>query len=68
VFRPGFGDDVITDYSGRDDTMQFAGFGSARPTVAQVGNDVSIHFAAGDDILLVGVRLSSLTSSDYLWS
>jgi Ca2+-binding RTX toxin-like protein len=69
VFRTGFGDDVITGYNatGTADQMQFVGFGSARPTTTQVGSDVQIHFASGDDILLVGVKLSALTSQDFLY-
>jgi len=70
VFRAGFGDDTITGYTaaGSADQLQFIGFGSARATTTQVGNDVSIHFATGDDILLVGVKLSALTSQDLIYS
>jgi Ca2+-binding RTX toxin-like protein len=69
VFRPGFGDDTITGYTakGSADQLQFIGFDS-RATVTQVGADVSIHFGTGDDILLVGVKLSALTSQDLIYT
>jgi len=71
VFRPGFGHDVVTGYTaaGNNDQLQFIGFGQTRAdSITQVGNDVSIHFASGDSVLVVGQSLSSFTSQDIVYS
>ncbi|NEX94660.1 family 16 glycosylhydrolase [Caulobacter sp. 17J65-9] len=68
-FRPGFGHDVIHDFvaGGTDDRMSFTGFGSARPTVTQVGADTVIAFGTGEKITLLNVNSADLTSQDWGW-
>jgi len=71
VFRSGFGHDTVSGYNaaGSYDQLRFEGFGSTRPdAITQVGSDVSIHFASGDSILVLGQKLSAFTSQDFVYS
>jgi serralysin len=73
VFRAGFGQDTITDFTagpGTDDVIEFHDgmFGSFEAVVAashQVGNTVEIDVDAATSIVLKGVTLASLNQNDF---
>lgn len=67
-FTPGFGRDVIEDFAVSGDRMSFSGFGSARPTLTQVGADTVVAFATGEQVTLLNVNSAALTSADWVWA
>jgi hypothetical protein len=62
--------DVIEDFlaGGAEDRMVFTGFGSARPTVSQVGANTLIAFATGEQITLLNVNSSQLAAQDWVFA
>jgi Ca2+-binding RTX toxin-like protein len=69
VFGPGFGYDVVTDFS-RADHIEFDGgvfqnFKQVQAASQQVGNDTVITLDANDSITLLGVTLPSLHASHF---
>jgi VCBS repeat-containing protein len=75
VFSGSFGHDTIVDFgllsSGDDkiqlDHTQFANFGALMSHAQQDGLNVVITLDANDSITLLATRLSSLTSSDFVF-
>jgi Ca2+-binding RTX toxin-like protein len=69
LFGPGFGHDVVTDYSHADhiefDGGVFRNFHQVQAASHQVGNDTVITLDAGNSITLLGVNLHSLHSDDF---
>jgi Ca2+-binding RTX toxin-like protein len=69
VFGPGFGHDVITDFTHPDriefDGGLFGNFQAVKAASQQVGNDAVITLDADDTITLQGVALKSLRASDF---
>jgi serralysin len=69
VFGPGFGHDVITDFTHPDriefDGGLFGNFQAVKAASQQVGNDTVITLDADDTITLQGVALKSLRASDF---
>ena len=66
----GFGNEAILGFNASNDklqfnTSQFANFAAVMASAKQVGNDAVITGDASDTIVLSGVRLSSLTASDF---
>ena len=73
VFGTGFGNDTITDFKAQNDTIQIdhnlvGGFGALMSHASQVGSSVVIALDAAHSITLQGVNLSSLNSSDFVFS
>ncbi|MDO8802619.1 Ig-like domain-containing protein [Phenylobacterium sp.] len=73
VFGAGFGNDTITDFKAQNDTIQIdhnlvGGFGALMSHASQVGSSVVIALDAAHSITLQGVNLSSLSSSDFVFS
>jgi Ca2+-binding RTX toxin-like protein len=66
LFRPGSGQDRITDWTDGTDRLDFVGFGTARPTITQSGADTVISFATGETVTLVGVAASTVTAADMI--
>src|SRR5262245_4004472 len=69
VFGPGFGHDVVTDFS-HADTIEFEdgtfdNFKEVLSAAHQVGSDVLITLDADNSILLAGVDIRSLHASDF---
>ena len=69
VFGPGFGHDVVTDFSHADhiefDGGVFQNFNQVQAASQQVGADTVITLDAGDSITLLGVSLHSLHASHF---
>jgi Ca2+-binding RTX toxin-like protein len=69
VFGPGFGHDVVTDYSHADhiefDGGVFHNLHQVQAASQQVGNDTVITLDANNSITLLGVNLHSLHSDDF---
>jgi Ca2+-binding RTX toxin-like protein len=70
VFGPGFGHDVITDFT-HDDRIEFVGgiFQDAQQALAashQVGNDTVITADANNSVTLQDVGLQSLHTKDFI--
>jgi Ca2+-binding RTX toxin-like protein len=69
VFGPGFGRDVVTDYSHADhiefDGGVFHSFHQVQAASHQVGDDTVITLDANNSITLLGVNLHSLHASDF---
>jgi Ca2+-binding RTX toxin-like protein len=69
VFGPGFGHDVVTDYSHADhiefDGGVFHSFHQVQAASHQVGDDTVITLDANNSITLLGVNLHSLHASDF---
>jgi Ca2+-binding RTX toxin-like protein len=69
VFGPGFGHDVITDYSHADriefDGGVFHNLHQVQAASQQVGNDTVITLDANNSITLLGMNLHSLHASDF---
>ena len=66
----GFGNEAILGFNTSNDkiqfnTSQFANFAAVIASAKQVGNDTVITGDASDTVVLSGVRLSSLTASDF---
>jgi Ca2+-binding RTX toxin-like protein len=78
VFRPNFGDDVVTDFKDNGaDVIQlsrnlFVNFADLTQTadgdgMVQQGTDVLIYAADGSSILLQGTQVASLVAADFLF-
>ena len=73
VFRPGFGQDQITDFDDAgDDTIMFstavfADWAAVQNAMSASGNDVVITLDAANVITLLGTTLASMTQSDFLF-
>jgi serralysin len=69
VFGPGFGHDVVTDFSHADhiefDGGVFQNFKQVQAASHQVGADTVIALDAGNSITLLGVSLQSLHASHF---
>jgi Ca2+-binding RTX toxin-like protein len=69
VFQPGFGHDVVTDYSPGDqiefDSGTFQNFHDVRAAAQQVGNDTVITLDAQNSITLQDVSVQSLNPGDF---
>jgi hypothetical protein len=69
VFGPGFGHDVVIDYSSADhiefDGGLFQDFKQVMAASQQVGADTVITFDADNSITLLGVPLNSLHASHF---
>jgi Ca2+-binding RTX toxin-like protein len=69
VFGPGFGHDVVTDFSHADhiefDGGVFQNFKQVQAASQQIGADTVITLDANDSITLLGVSLSSLHASHF---
>jgi Ca2+-binding RTX toxin-like protein len=69
VFKPGFGDNVITDFR-NDDHVEFNGvfakFQDVQAAMHQVGADTVISLGANHSITLQHVTASNLHASDFL--
>jgi len=68
LFAPGSGKDRITDFAanGDADVIDISGYLKAgqKPTLTNVGKDVSISFANGDSIVLTNIQSESLVATD----
>jgi Ca2+-binding RTX toxin-like protein len=73
VFRPGFGQDQITDFDDDGDDMivfstaVFADWGAVQKAMTASGNDVVITFDAANTITLIGTSLTDMSQSDFLF-
>ena len=73
VFGPtNFGANTIKNFNAQNDTIQiddtlFANFADVQLHAAQMGADTVITYDAGDTITLLGIALSSLHASDFLF-
>ena len=69
VFGPGFGHDIVTDFSHADhiefDGGVFQNFKQVQAASHQVGNDTVITLDADNSITLLGVTSQSLHASDF---
>jgi serralysin len=70
VFGPGFGKDVITDFSLENDVIafdhsMFADFDSVLATASQAGSNTVITFDADNTLTLNNVTLSALHHDDF---
>jgi Ca2+-binding RTX toxin-like protein len=69
VFGPGFGHDLVTDYSHADhielDGGVFHNFHQVQAASHQIGNDTVITVDANNSITLLGVNSHSLHSDDF---
>ena len=67
VFIPWSGKDVITDFgaNGDHDSLDFSGYYKFgyKATIKDVGNDVVLTFATGDQVTLLGVHASELIAT-----
>ena len=72
VFGPGFGHDVVTDYSHADriefDGGVFQNFQQVHAASHQVGADTVITVDANNSITLLGVNWHSLHPSDFIFA
>jgi len=70
VFAPGFGNDVVTDFSHADriefDGGVFKDFKTVQAAMQQVGNDTVITLDADNSITLQGVAADSLHASHFI--
>jgi Ca2+-binding RTX toxin-like protein len=67
LFRPGSGQDRITDWQDGTDRLDFTGFGTARPTITQSGADTVVAFSTGETVTLAGVSASTVTTADMIF-
>ncbi|GAA3999983.1 hypothetical protein [Sphingomonas humi] len=73
IIRPGFGMDVITDFTpgaGTPDAILFSSalftsFAQVMANSAQVGSDTWIGDGVGNTVVLTGISMSSLASDDF---
>jgi Ca2+-binding RTX toxin-like protein len=65
VFKPGDGDDTITDFAHKADALDLSDYLSSglKPTVTASGADTLIQFSNGDSIHLLGLTPSHLSST-----
>ena len=70
AFAAGWGNDVISDFTRKQDKIEFAGVAGlttfAQLAITQVGADAHVSFG-GHDIALLGVTASTLTATDFLF-
>jgi Ca2+-binding RTX toxin-like protein len=66
---PGFGADVIIDYTaaGNHDRIHVHGYASYQ-SLEQQGSDVLLRFSASDSLLLRGVQASDLDAGDFVFN
>ncbi|MFC0202803.1 family 16 glycosylhydrolase [Novosphingobium soli] len=72
IVSAGNGSDVIQDFAGGTDTIQLGGygvtnFGQIQSAARQAGADTVLHFGNGEDLILRGVKATSLVSSDFTY-
>jgi Ca2+-binding RTX toxin-like protein len=70
VFAPGFGNDVVTDFSHTDqiefDGGIFQNFRAVQAATTQVGDDTVITLDANNSVTLQGVAADSLHASNFI--
>jgi len=74
IFRPGDGDDRVTDFVDTQDranvgAFDFTGFADmlTEATLSSVAGGVRIDFDTGDSLTLNGVALANLTAADFVF-
>ena len=72
VFAPGFGRDIVSDFTTGEDVLELAGNGFGDPAAVlasgtQVGTDTVLMLDAANAIVLRNVSPSSLTADDFLF-
>jgi Ca2+-binding RTX toxin-like protein len=70
VFKPGFGNDTINDFTHGADVVEFdsgifADFAAVTAASSQVGSDVSIAVDGATSLLLKNVVLANPSQSDF---
>ena len=70
VFNPGSGVDTITDFTHKQDKIDFAGAGAPTSfnqlTIVQVGADTHVMYGT-DDIVIAGIAANTFSASDFLF-
>jgi Ca2+-binding RTX toxin-like protein len=72
IVTAGNGSDAIADFATGVDKIQLAGygvtnFGQLQSLARQVGADTVLHFGNGEDLVLRGVKATSLVASDFTY-
>ncbi|KRA60098.1 hypothetical protein ASD79_07600 [Caulobacter sp. Root655] len=69
VFRPGFGDDRVTDFRQGQDTLDWSAMLDAgyHASAARQGKDTLVSFEDGSSILLAGVKSFDLDAATAEW-
>jgi Ca2+-binding RTX toxin-like protein len=69
AFSAGWGNDVITDFTRKQDKIEFSGVAGpksfAQLTITQVGADAHVSYG-GHDIALLGVTATTLAATDFV--
>ncbi|WP_404482163.1 family 16 glycosylhydrolase [Novosphingobium sp. BL-52-GroH] len=70
IVTAGNGSDAIVDFASGVDKIRFGGygvtsFGQIQSAAKQVGADTVLHFGNGEDLILRGVKATSLVASDF---
>ena len=70
VFKTGYGNDVVQDWSSAGDRIDITGtsiatFADLQASTSQVGNDTVLDFGDDDTLTLVGVNSATLNENHF---